>query len=171
MAYQVVRNTDKSHFNMLVDTNSKGRIFTSTTVLYRCLQFNFDVVENITQRVVQMDANDVIKSLQKMGRDENRNLRKVAYQVFDELGWDQDKFDTGFDFINESSYDRIPDELKFQYTDIIEEAFFTMGCRISFNKFLREHTEGSLKAKSHMAELLKDMLFGIKIQEQLKAFQ
>jgi hypothetical protein len=170
MAYQVIRNNGKSHFNMLVDTTTKGRVFTSTSILYRCLTSNFDVVENITQRVVQMDANEVIKSVQKMGREENRNLRKVAYQVFDELGWDQHKFDIGFDFINESSYDRIPDELKFQYTEIIEEGFFTMGTRVCFYKFLREYTEGNIKAKRHVSELLKDMLFGINIQERLKAY-
>lgn len=170
MAYVVVRNNDKSHFNILVNTDTKGRMFTSSSVLYRCLDNNFDMLENITQRVVQMEANEVIKSVQKIGREENKNLRKAAYQVFDELGWDQDKFDTGFDFINESTYERIPDDLKFQYSDIIEEAFFTMGCRVSFYTFLREHTDGNIKAKSHMSELLKDMLFGIKLEEQLKSF-
>lgn len=170
MTYQVVRNDDKSHFNILVDTQTKGRVFTATTILYRCLEYNYDLVENITQRVVKMEVNDVIKSVQQMGRKENRNLRKAAYEVFDELGWDQDKFDTGFDFVNESSYERIPDDLKFLYTEIIEEAFFTMGCRVSFYKFLREHTEGSIKAKSHIKELLKDILYGIKLYEQVKCF-
>lgn len=169
MTYQVVRNNN-SHFNILVDTETKGRVFTTSTILYRCMGANIDVVENITQRVVKMEATDVIKSVQQMGREENRNLRKAAYQVFDELGWDQDKFDIGFDFVNDSSYERIPDDLKFQYTELIEEAFFTMGCRVSFYKFLREHTEGSIKAKSHIKELLKDMLLGIRLLEQIKTF-
>lgn len=170
MLYSVVHQTNKSHFNILLDKTSNGRVFTPSSILYRCLKSNFDVVDNITQRVVKMEADDVIKSLQRKGREENKNLRKAAYQVFDELGWDQDKFDTGYDFVNESSYDRIPDDIKLQYTACIEEAFFTMGCRVSFYNFVREYTEGSMKAKRHMAELLRDMLFGIRIEEQLKIF-
>lgn len=169
MSYIVVNQVDKSHFNILVNKTSNERVFTPTSILYRCLS-NFDVVENITQRVVKMEANDVIKSVQQKGREENKNLRKAAFQVFDELSWDQDKFDTGFDFVNESSYERISDDIKLQYTALIEEAFYTMGCRMSFYKFLRQHTEGSMTAKHHMAELLRDMLYGIKLEERLKIY-
>ena len=168
MAYAVVLNKEVSHFNILVDTTTKSRVFTPTSILYRCLESNKDVVENITQMVVKMQGDEVIKSVQMKGREDNKNLRKAAFEVCDELGWDQDKFDVGFEFIYESSYERIPDKIKFQYMDIIEEAFYTMGDRVDFYKFIRSYTEGNIKAKQHMTELLKDMLLGIKIDEQFK---
>lgn len=169
-SYAVVSCKEKSHFNILVDSSTKGRVFTTTSLLYRSLHHNYDVVETINQKLMKMQSQDTIKAIQQKGREENKNLKKVAFKVFDELGWDQDKFDTGFDFISESSYERIHDDLKFQHMDVIEEAFYTMGCRVSFYQFLRNYTEGSIKAKHHVAELLKDMILGLKIQEQLNAF-
>lgn len=166
MAYTVVISKDVSHFNILVNKSTKTRVFTPTSILYRCLDAKNDVVENISKMVTKMQGDEVIKSIQMKGREDNKNLRKAAFQVFDELRWDQDKFDVANDFVSESSYERIPDELKFQYTDIIEEAFYTTGDRVDFYKFIRNYTDGNIKSKEHMTELLKDMLLGLKIDEQ-----
>lgn len=169
-SYVVVPNKEKSLFNILVDKTTKTRIFTPTSLLYRSLSGNFDMVETINEKVMQIKEKETIKAIQQKGREENNNLRKAAFQVFDLLGWDQDKFDDGFNFIAESSYERIPDDLKFQHMDVIEEAFYTMGCRVNFYQFLRNYTDGSIKAKHQVAELLKDMIMGINIQNQLSAF-
>lgn len=168
MAYIVVNSQNKnSHFNILVDAMNKARVFTPTSALYRCLSSNFDVVENITRRVSKMQRQDVVKAIQLKGREENKKLRTAAFRVFDELGWDQPRFYVGYDFIYESYYERIPEDIKFQYADVIEEAFHTTTNRWDFYQFVREHVEGNLKAKHHMMELLQDMLLGIRIQDQL----
>lgn len=169
MTYIVIDNKSNSHMNILVNKSidKNERVFTNTSILYRVLSNNFDVVERITETVVKMQNNDVIKSVQKVGREQNKALKKVAYEVFDTLGWDQHLFDIGFDYINETYYDRITEDLKSQYADIIEEAFFTMQDRNSFYQFLRNYTEGSIKSKEHIVELLKDVLYGIKFNEMM----
>ena len=170
MAYIVVDNKSKSYTNILINTDTKKRVFTKTSALYHMLSNNFDVVEMITDKVEQMKKNDVIKSIQTVGREKNKALKKIAFQVFDTLGWDQHQFDLGFDYINETYYDRIPESLKFDYADKIEEAFFTMVDRKSFYQFLREYTEGSIKAKEHMIELLSELLYGIKFNEMMNQY-
>ena len=170
MAYTVVGNKSRSHLNILYDVKSKSRIFTNTSLLYRCLASNIDVVDSITQLVVKSQNLDIIKDIQHIGREENKKLKKIAFQVFDVLGWDQHQFDIGFDFIKETSYERIPEDIKTSYTCIIEEAFFTMTSRKDFYSFLRNFTEGSIKSKQHMSELLKDILVGININEQINDY-
>lgn len=172
MAYVVIDNKSNSHMNILLNKSidNNERIFTSTSILYRVLSNNFDVVENITEKVVRMQNNDVIKSIQKAGREQNKALKKIAFEVFDTLGWDQHQFNIGFDYINETYYDRISEDIKKQYTDMIEEAFFTMQDRNSFYQFLRDYTEGSIVSKKHMVELLKDILYGIKFNEMMNEY-
>jgi hypothetical protein len=150
--------------------DNSERVFTNTSILYRVLSNNFDVVENITEKVVKMQNNDVIKSIQEVGREQNKALRKAAFQVFDTLGWDQHQFDIGSDYIKGTYYDRITEDAKNEYADIIEEAFFTMPDRNSFYQFLRNYTEGSIKSKGHMVELLKDILYGIQFTEMMNKY-
>lgn len=177
MAYVVIDNKSNSHmnivFNKSIDNNE--RIFTNTSILYRVLSNNFDVVENITEKVVKMQQDDVIKSIQKVGRKQNKALKKAAFKVFDTLGWDQYQFDIGFDYIidigfdyiKDTYYERITEDMKYEYTDVIEEAFFTMDSRNNFYRFLRNYTEGSIKSKEHMVELLNDILYGIKFNDMM----
>jgi hypothetical protein len=170
MAYVVINNKAKSHLNILYNVEDNSRVFTASSVLYKCLSSNIDLVENITERMKKMQSNEVITSIQEQGRKENKKLRKIAFKVFDTLGWDQDCFDIGYDFICESFYERIPEDIKYEYTDTIEEAFFTTLNRKDFYKFVRNMTEGNLKAKHHMSELLTDMLAGLRIHEQITAY-
>jgi hypothetical protein len=172
MTYVVIDNKYNSHMNILLNKSidNSERVFTNTSLLYRVLSNNFDVVENITEKVVKMQNNDVIKSIQEVGRQQNKALKKAAFQVFDTLGWDQHQFDIGFDYIKDTYYDRISEDLKFQYTNVIEEAFFTMNNRNNFYQFLRDYTEGSIKSKGHMEELLKDILYGIKFNEMMNKY-
>lgn len=168
MAYVVINNKSNSHMNIIL--NSNKRVFTNASVLYRVLSNNFDVVENITKRVVKMQNNDVIKSIQTIGREHNKLLRKTAFHVFDAIGWDQHQFNIGFDYIKETFYDRISDDLKTMYVDVIEEAFFTMPDRNSFYQFLRDYTEGSIKSKENIVELLKDIMYGIKFNDMMNEY-
>jgi len=170
MGYIVIDNKSKSHTNILVDEDTKQRVFTNTTILYNVLSNNYDVAESIMKKVVKMQNDDVLKSIQTVGRDTNKTLKKIAFKVFDTLGWDQHQFDMGFDYINETYYDRIPEDIKSVYADVIEEAFFTMQDRKSFYQFLRNYTEGSIKAKEHMIDLLKDLLYGIKFNEMMNQY-
>lgn len=169
MAYTVIDNKSKSHINILINKDTKERVFTSTSILCHVLD-NFDVVQSITSKVVRMQNDEVIKSLQMFGREKNNDLRKMAFKVFDTLGWDQHQFDLGFDYINETYYDRISEDIKFEYTSIIEEAFFTMTDRNNFYQFLRDYTEGNVKAKEHMTELLQDMLYGVEFNEMMNKY-
>lgn len=170
MDYVVIDNKSKSYTNILIKKDTKERVITEATYFYQTFSNNYDVVENILGKVSKMQKNDVIKSIQTVGREKNKALKKIAFQVFDTLGWDQHQFDLGFDYINETYYDRIPEEIKSDYADIIEEAFFTMPDRKSFYQFLRNYTEGSIKAKEHMVELLKDILYGIKFNEMMNQY-
>jgi hypothetical protein len=147
--------------------NNMERVFTNTSLLYRVLSSNFDVVENITEKIVRMQNNDVIKSLQTAGREQNKALKKAAFEVFDAIGWDQHQFDIGYDYINDTYYDKISEEVKHEYANVIEEAFFTMDDRNKFYQFLRNYTEGSIKSKGHMVELLKDIMYGIKFNDMI----
>jgi hypothetical protein len=169
MAYVVIDNKSNSHMNIILNKsiNNNERVFTNTSILYRVLSNNFDVVENITEKVVRMQSKDVIKSIEAAGREQNKALKKVAFEVFDTLGWDQHPFNIGFDYIKGTYYEKITEDVKSQYTDIIEEAFFTMSNRNNFYQFLRNYTEGSIKSKEHMVELLKDLLYGIKFNEMM----
>ena len=172
MAYVVIDNKSNAHMNIIftksIDNNE--RVFTNTSLLYRVLSNNFDVVENITERVIKMQNNEVMKSLQAVGREQNKALKKTAFQVVDALGWEQHQFDIGLDYIKETYYDRIPEDIKSVYVDIIEEAFFTMPDRQTFYQFLRNYTEGSIKSKEKMVELLKDLLYGIKFNDMMNKY-
>lgn len=172
MAYVVIDNKSNSHMNIVVNKSldNNERVFTNTSLLYRVLSNNYDVVENITTRVVKMQNNEVIKSIQAVGRENNKLLRKAAFKVFDQLGWDQHQFDIGLDYIKETYYDKISEDVKPIYIDIIEEAFFTMPDRNSFYQFLRNYTEGSIKSKENMVELLKDILYGIQFNEMMNKY-
>jgi hypothetical protein len=169
MNYFVINNKSNSHLNILVDKDTKKRVFTTATPLYLATN-NYDIVENITARVMRMQSQEVFKSIQIIGREQNKALKKIAYQVFDTLGWDQHQFNIGFDYINGTFYERIPEDIKINYTNIIEEAFFTMIDRTSFYQFIRDFTEGNIKAKEHMTELLKDILYGIEFTEKMNAY-
>ena len=129
MAYVVIDNKSNSHmnivFNKSIDNNE--RIFTNTSILYRVLSNNFDVVD---------------------------------------IGFDY-IIDIGFDYIKDTYYERITEDMKYEYTDVIEEAFFTMDSRNNFYRFLRNYTEGSIKSKEHMVELLEGILYGIKFNDMM----
>lgn len=169
MDYVVINNSN-SHINILLNKETKQRVSTSTTYLYNLLSSKIDVVETITKKVTKMQQDDVIKSIQSIGREQNKALKKVAYLVFDTIGWDQYQFDIGFDYVKETFYDRIPEDIKYDYAGIIEEAFYTMSDRNQFYQFLRNFTEGNVKAKEHMTELLKDILYGIEFTQKINAY-
>jgi hypothetical protein len=170
MDYVVIGNKSNSHTNILIKKDTKERVFTNTSILCSVLSDNLDVVDEITGRIVKMQNDKVIKSIQSVGREKNKILKKVAFKVFDTLGWDQHQFDIGLDYIQGTFYDRIPEDIKLTYTSIIEEAFFTMIDRNSFYQFLRNFTEGSVKSKEHMIELLKDILYGVQFNEMMNKY-
>jgi hypothetical protein len=172
MDYIVVNNKSNSHTNILIKPSlfTKERVFTNTSILCHLLSDNIDVVEEITGRVVRMHKDEVIKSIQFVGREKNKVLKKMAFKVFDTLGWNQYQFDVGFDYIQGTFYDRITEDSKFEFSSIIEEAFFTMTDRNGFYQFLRNYTEGNMKAKEHMTELLKDILYGVEFNEMMNKY-
>jgi hypothetical protein len=139
------------------------------SMLYRQLQNNLDITEIISQKVQAMKENEVIKSLQQEGRNVNRILRRMCYDFFDILGWDQYKFDIGYQWALNTAFDSINDTIKQDHLSMIEEAFFTMGTRDNFYKFLRDYAEGSIVSKKHIVMVLKDMLMGVAIEHSWRS--
>ena len=166
MEYIVLKSAHAQPYKYIIDSKSKERLYMGAeSLLYRQLQNNLDITQFIAQKVQSMKENEVIKSLQQEGRNANRTLRRTCYHFFDILGWDQYKFDIGYHWALNTAFDSIDDTIKQEHLSMIEEAFFTMGTRDNFYKFLREYAEGSIVCKKHSVAILKDMLEGITIEE------
>lgn len=166
MEYIVLKSAHAQPYKYIIDSKSKKRVYMSVeSMVYHRLQNNLDVTQVIVGKVQAMKETEVIKSLQQQGRNANRILRRTSYVVFDTLGWDQYKFDVGYKWALDTAFDSIDDTIKQEYLSMIEEAFFTMGTRYNFYKFLREYAEGSMICKKHLVMVLKDMLEGIAIEE------
>lgn len=166
MEYIVLKSAYAQPYKYIIDAKSKERVYASAeSLLYRGLSNNFDLTQNIANRVKCMREQEVLKSIQQQGRDINRTLKCVCYRVFDTFGWDQYRFDVGYKWTLDTSFDSIDDAVKQEHLSMIEEAFFTMGSRENFHKFIREYAEGSIVCKKHLVALLKDMLEGISIEE------
>lgn len=157
-----------SHYRMVLDVNTRKRIFTQSTALYRCLQSNKDVTELIASKVQTMCHQEAFKSLQAAGREANKNLRTMCLTFHDTIGWDQDTFELGFEFITETFYERIPEDVKGHYLAVIEEAFYTMPNRHHFHKFIRDAAEGSINTKNNFRELLSDLIKGADVARMLE---
>jgi hypothetical protein len=170
MEYIVLKSAHRQPYNYIIDSKSKERLYMGAeSMLYRQLQNNLDITEIIAQKVQAMKENEVIKSLQQEGRNVNRILRRTCYHVFDTLGWDQYKFDIGYHWALNTAFDSIDDIIKQEHLSMIEEAFFTMGTRDNFYKFLREYAEGSIVSKKHIVAILKDMLEGVAIEDSWRS--
>lgn len=168
MAPYVIVKTDNAHMNIIVSTETKSRLFlSSASVLYRGLSGNYDAVETIEKLVMVMNKNDMLNSLQRKGREANKQLRKVCFQIFDLYGWDQDKYHVGFDWVSETSFDGISDETKDFLLEIINTGWYTMHTRNDFYTFVRNGVEGNLACKKHATKILLDMMDGIHFEEQM----
>lgn len=166
MEYIVLKSAHAQPYKYIIDSKSKKRLFMGAeSILYRQLQNNLDVTHIIAQKIQAMKENEVIKSLQQQGRNVNRTLRRTCYHFFDTLGWDQYKFDIGYQWALNTAFDSIDETIKQEYLSMIEEAFFTMGTRENFYKFLREYAEGSIVSKKHLVAILEDMLEGVVIED------
>jgi hypothetical protein len=112
----------------MVSKDFKKRLFlTPESILYKCLSGNYDVTEDISKRITTMNQSHVIKSIQLEGRAYNRELRKTSILVFKTIGWDQESFDIGAEWVLVTCYDSISEEQKTWYVSVVEEAFFTMN--------------------------------------------
>lgn len=167
MEYIVLKSASAAQpYKYIIDAESKQRLYMSAeSMMYRQLQNNFDVTQIIAQKVQAMKETEVIKSVQKQGRNVNHILRRTCYLFFDTLGLDQYKFDIGYKWALDTAFDSIDDTIKQDYLSMIEEAFFTMNTRDNFHKFLREYAEGSIVSKKHLVMILKDMLEGVAIED------
>lgn len=163
--------TVPSHFNIVVDKQNGTRVFTPWSMLYRCLHHNNDVTQLIERKVQIMSHKDTMKSLQVMGRDANKRLKAACYNAFNVLEWDQEKFQLGYDYIKETYYYKIPEDIKHWYIGVIEEAFYTMQSQCEFHAFIRNAAEGGIRTKHNFAELLMDMLVGVEFAAILDACQ
>lgn len=114
---------------------------------------------------------DILKSIKEQGRDANRQLKKACFLFYDTVGWDQQNFELGFQYINDTFYERIPEDIKAWYISIIEEGFFTMSNRKFFHTFIRTVADGAICTKLNFVELLTDLLKGIKFQKMLADLQ
>lgn len=156
-----------SLYNIVIDPETKKRVFSSESLVYRCISQNRDITELITSKVTKMNKTETLQSLHALGRDANKKLRTQCFLFYDTIGWDQESFDIGFDFITETFYEKIPEDVKYQYLETIEEAFFTMSNRQKFHAFIRNAAEGSIATKNNFSELLSDLMEGVKIENML----
>lgn len=146
------------------------RLFTTTSLLYRSLNGNYDVTEKISNILKKQGEAEVLKSIQQNGRKTNKALKSNSYKVFDLIGFNQEEFLKGFEYIQETWYDSIDNDLKHWYDDIIEEAFFTTTSRYDFYQFIRNASEGCIVTKKNFTMLLNELLVGIQFMDNLDAY-
>lgn len=172
-SHTVVKSLN-SHFNIVCKhvENDKiiQRIFTTTSLLYRGLNGNFDVTEKISNILKTQREAEVIKSIQQNGRKNNKALKSNAFKVFDQIGFDQEEFLKGYEYIEETGYASIDNDLREWYIKIIEEAFFTTTTRYDFYQFIRNASEGCIVTKKNFTMLLNELLVGIQFMDGLDAF-
>lgn len=166
-AYTIVK-AQNAHLNIAMSKDTKERMFLSAeSILYRCLDGNFDLMDDICKRAVVMQEKDLIKGVQKRGRAANVELKKECYKFFGHFGWDQEAFLSGFDWVAETSFCDISDEQRDWYLSIVEEAFYTTGSKDMFYRLIRDAAEGSIVAKKHFVTIIKDLVEGIHFEENL----
>lgn len=149
-SYQVLKRN--AHFKLLVDTNSKRKLFTPRTLLYECLQNNYDLVEVVMQRIKTEQNKMTMKSLILTGRACNRELKRVAFDWFRAIGWNQEAFWHGHKHVYETMKDE-SDSIS-QYLMTIEEGFYTLHNEHEFHTFLRNFVEGSIISKRKLINIL-----------------
>jgi hypothetical protein len=165
-SYVIVKATN-AHLNIAVSKDTKERMFLSAeSVLYRCLNGNFDMMDNICKRANALQfETDVIKSVQQRGRAANSELRKECTRFFNNFGWEQEAFLCGFEWVKDTSFCDIDDEQKEWYLSIVEEAFYTTATKDMFYKLIRGAAEGSIVAKKHFVTIIQDIVYGIRFEE------
>lgn len=167
-----VVKTLNSHFNIVCKPGDKSiqRVFSPTSLLYRSLNGNFDVTEKISNILKKQGETEVFRSIQQNGRKNNKALKSNAFKVFDQIGFDQEEFFKGYEYIEETWYKSIDNDLKEWYIKIIEEAFFTTTTRYDFHQFIRNSSEGCIVTKKNFTMLLNELLIGIQFMDGLDAY-
>lgn len=170
----IVVKSLNSHFNIVckpvAGDKNIHRLFTTTSLLYRSFYGNYDITEKISNILKRQGEAEVLKSIQHYGRKNNKALRNNAFKVFDQIGYNQEEFLKGFEYIQHTWYYSIDDDLKHWYEDIIEEAFFTTTSRYDFYQFIRNASEGCIVTKKNFTMLLNELLVGIQFMDCLDAY-
>lgn len=167
-SYVIVKAKNVGAMSIAVSKDTKQRMFLSTTsVLYRRLDGNNDIVDAIEKRVVVANNQDVLKDIQRQGREMNKKLRKVCFQIFSRYGWDEEAFCVGLDWAAETSFDGLSDDTKAALIETIEIGWNTKPSSAEFYNFVRSSVEGSMIAKKQIINILLDMMEGIYTEELL----